>query len=269
MELIETLKGQKYGHLTILDETEPYISPSGYKQQRVLCQCDCGQTRTTSLISLKKGKCVQCKNPIHRTDMSIIGKRFGHLVVVNLYSSDQQTTYWTCKCDCGNEKVIPRHLLINHHTQSCGCYLKTRMKKLNYSHGLSYSRIYSVWGDMKQRCTNFQAANYYLYGGRGIQVCEAWNNFENFYQWAITNGYQDTLSLERIDVNGNYEPNNCTWIPLSDQCENRRNSKKITYNNETHTISRWAQLLHIPRSTLEYRIKKNNLSDLEKYFQTE
>ena len=119
-------------------------------------------------------------------------------------------------------------------------------------------RIYEIWANMKYRCNNKNCVNFKNYGGRGIRVCEEWNAFENFYKWAIDNEYSDNLTLDRIDVNGNYEPENCRWATWEEQANNRRRNSRITYNGETHTISEWARIKNLsPRLICErlYRLR--------------
>lgn len=269
MESIEQLKGQVYGQLTIVDEASPYISPKGEKSRQVLCQCSCGKYITVVLSTLKHGKPKTCNDSLHRIDMSLVGQRFGRLVVKEFdHLEKNRGSYWKCQCDCGNKKIILRTDLLNHHTISCGCYAKENMQKRSYKHGLSNARIHRIWNGMKQRCSNPNCHNYKNYGGRGIQVCKEWQTFITFYDWAINNGYNDQLSIERIDVNGNYEPDNCTWIPVSQQLSNKRNNVFFTYNGETYTIEQWSKKLNICRQVLSRHIKKNNYQDFIKYFQS-
>jgi hypothetical protein len=136
--------------------------------------------------------------------------------------------YWLCKCDCGNEKIVSRHLLRSGDIQSCGCLRKEIIKKKMTTHNQKFTRLYAIWCGMKQRCYNPHRKEYRLYGGRGIKMDDSWaSDFKTFYKWAMANGYNDTLSIERIDVNGNYCPENCKWITLIEQADNKQNSKKI------------------------------------------
>lgn len=126
-------------------------------------------------------------------------------------------------------------------------------------------RIYKLWSHLKDRCYCKNNKDYKHYGNRGITICESWkHNFINFYSWALSNGYSDNLSIDRIDVNGNYEPDNCRWVTAKQQARNRRNNKFITYNGETHCISEWAEIIGIERKCLEYRVRKWN--DLNRIF---
>jgi hypothetical protein len=122
-------------------------------------------------------------------------------------------------------------------------------------HGMVGTRIYKTWERMKYRCFNPRAMNYQKYGARGITVCEEWkHSFKSFYDWAMANGYRDDLTIDRIDVNGNYEPSNCRWITMLEQQNNRRSNRYITYNGETHTMADWCRILNLPYKVVKLRI---------------
>ena len=200
-----------------------------------------------------------------------IGKKYGKLLILEEDKNiNKRGTYYKCQCDCGNIKTVLGFNIINGRTKSCGCITKeiNKYNGHNTKHKLSKTRIYKIWSKMKNRCNNDKYFQYYLYGGRGIKVCDEWldkeNGFINFYNWSINNGYQENLSIDRIDVNGNYEPNNCRWATQKEQCHNLRTNKNITYNNETHCISEWAEILKIKKEKLYWRIK--NWKDIEKVF---
>ena len=157
--------------------------------------------------------------------VDLTGKQFGRLTVVNRVENKKSKPAWFCRCDCGKEKVIISCALKRGITLSCGCYRDERVKSTNTKHGLKKTRLYNIWINMKQRCYNNRNPKYPIYGKRGISICSQWlKNFITFYNWAILNGYKDTLTIDRINVNGNYEPNNCRWITNQEQQRNKRNS---------------------------------------------
>lgn len=143
------------------------------------------------------------------------GKIFTHLTVLECVGSNKNGhLLWNCKCECGNEKVIPSHKLLWEEAKSCGCMHH------KYGHGRTNSRLYNIWLGMKARCFNKNSPKYSRYGGRGIKVCDEWHSFKRFYEWAVANGYSDNLSIDRINVDGDYCPENCQWLTISE------NSKK-------------------------------------------
>ena len=123
-------------------------------------------------------------------------------------------------------------------------------------HGKCHSRIYHIWKSMRKRCSNPKDSNFKKYGERGISVCNEWENFQSFYDWAIANGYQETLTIDRIDFNGNYEPSNCRWATYAQQANNRKSNKMVEYNGELHTVADWARLFHVPAKPIYYKLKK-------------
>lgn len=161
--------------------------------------------------------------------IDLTGQQFGWLTVVARAENIGRQTAWLCKCDCGNMKIAQGWNLKSGQTASCGCKNKERPRTESITHGQSYTRLYTIWIGMKQRCHYHKHMHFKHYGGRGIVVCEEWkDNFEAFHDWAIQNGYSESLTIDRINVDGNYEPSNCRWATYSEQNKNRRNSKKRT-----------------------------------------
>lgn len=127
---------------------------------------------------------------------------------------------------------------------------------MNLKHGMCHTRIYKIYKHMRDRCYNKNYFQYYLYGGRGIIICDEWlNDFVTFYEWAIDNGYNDDLTIDRINTNGNYEPSNCSWVTIAEQNRNQRKNINITYQGETHCLSEWARIKNIPIPRLYWRYK--------------
>lgn len=147
----------------------------------------------------------------------LTGKKFGRLTVLELAMRGSRGTKWLCRCDCGNETVVFGGNLTRGNTLSCGCLRYERLREGITSHGLSGSRLHSIWCGMRKRCNNPKAMRYERYGGRGITICDEWlDDFAAFHAWAMANGYRDDLSIDRIDNDGDYEPGNCRWITLSE-----------------------------------------------------
>lgn len=153
----------------------------------------------------------------------IIGKKFGKLTVMNEYKKIPNGTMWKCKCECGNETFVYRGKLTTGHTRSCGCLRDTLDGKSN-------TKLYKVWWGIKERCYKDYSPNYKNYGERGIRMCDEWKDFETFYDWAINNGYSRELSIDRIDNDGDYCPENCRWIPLS---ENVARANEVNHRRKT------------------------------------
>lgn len=162
--------------------------------------------------------------------VDLTGKRFGRLTVICREESKNNRTMWICKCDCGNEIIAESYNIKTGHTVSCGCFQRERTSAANMTHGKRKTRIYRIWVCMKNRCYQETYHAFKHYGGRGITVCDEWrNSFESFYKWAISSGYEDNLSIDRIDVNGNYCHENCRFVTMAEQNKNKRteNGRKI------------------------------------------
>lgn len=189
----------------------------------------------------------------------IIGQKFGRLIALyKLRNYHRRGSYWLCVCDCGNFKEVYLGSLTSGATTSCGCYHKEIAKNVNLKHGKRHTRLHKIWRDMKQRCYNKYNTSYKDYGERGITVCDEWlTDFINFYIWAMANGYNDKLSIDRIDVNGNYEPNNCRWATAKQQARNRRSNINYTINGETHCIKEWCEILNLNYKTVSTRLSRN------------
>lgn len=196
----------------------------------------------------------------------IPGQRFGKLIVIGYSHSKTHIgknnrkrayDYYLCQCDCGNTKIVLRDRLISKiPPKSCGCISKEFLRSFNLSHGKSNTRLFRIWAHIKDRCFNENNDAYKNYGGRGISMCLEWkNDFMSFYNWAKENGYNNNLTIDRKDNNGNYEPKNCRWITVKEQHRNTRRNKFLIYNGEKHCISEWAEILGLRKDTILSRLK--------------
>ena len=188
--------------------------------------------------------------------IDLAGKRYGDLIVVKRADNTSSgLAMWECLCDCGKTTIVRGSSLRNGTVKSCGC-LRYR-KKPSLRHGMSHTKLYWVWSNIKKRCYNVTDPAYKNYGGRGIKMCDLWkDSFEAFSEWALNNGYVDGLSIERKDVNGDYCPENCEWIPFNEQQNNRTTCLLYTYNGETKNLAEWCKCFGIPYMTAYTRINR-------------
>lgn len=258
------LTGQKFGRLTAIK-----IVPNKRKDTYWLCKCDCGNTKEVDTYRLRSGHtrscgCLEQENREKRKQLDgYIGKQYAHLLILKeIPTAKYETRKVLCRCDCGTEKIVDFENVISGHTKSCGCYKRTLLIDRSTTHGMSNTRLYKVWGLMIQRCYDKNSRAYKGYGGRGITVCDEWlDNFVEFHDWAYSHGYNERAAymectLDRIDVNGNYCPENCRWVDAKEQCNNKTTNRKITFNGETHTIAEWAKKYNINYTTLFCRLFK-------------
>lgn len=178
----------------------------------------------------------------------------------NYIGNNGVVAQWACKCECDESKIIIVRgvSLRSGHTKSCGCLHREAVSAANFVHGDTTSkgnkRLRSIWFHMIERCENTEVKEYKNYGGRGISVCPEWKDYIGFKDWAINNGYDKSLTLDRIDTNGNYGPDNCRWTDRKTQANNTRRNKWLTYNGETHTMAEWAEIVGMPYDRLNSRL---------------
>lgn len=185
------------------------------------------------------------------------GDKYGRLTIIREVENinKYRDRFFECKCECGSIKTYRLSQLTRGHTKSCGCYRKEVLSKLYKTHGDSRTKLHMIWCTMLQRCNNVKSQRYKYYGARGIEVCQKWTKYVQFKNWAISHGYEEGLTLERKNNNGNYCPKNCTWIPRSEQPKNARSNILITYKGKTKIASQWAKELNIHGETLRRRIR--------------
>lgn len=186
--------------------------------------------------------------------IDLTGNRYGDLVVIRRSDNTSKgLATWECLCDCGKTTIVRGSSLRNGTVKSCGC--RRIKRKPNLRHGMSHTRLYYVWGNIKRRCYDNTNPAYKNYGGRGIKMCDSWKcSFESFAEWALNNGYSDSLTIERINVNGDYCPENCTWIPNNEQQNNRTTCLLYKYNGETKNLAEWCSYFNLPYMTVYTRL---------------
>lgn len=201
-----------------------------------------------------------CYNKIKNTEVimgrkkiDLTGKKFGMLTAISIDHKKGSRVYWNCICDCGGKRIVSNDHLRKLENTDCGC---TRRHKANWKkHGMCNSRLYGIWSLMKERCFNPKRKEYKNYGGRGITVCQEWLDSKSFIEWALNNGYSNELTLDRINNNGDYCPDNCRWISKAEQMNNRRNNHIIVFNNQAKTLTQWAKEYGFTYAQLYKRLK--------------
>lgn len=232
------LTGQKFGRLTVIERVDN--DKNGLTRWK--CVCECGNEKITLGKLLLRGSTQSCgcynKERVTETQMrDLTGQRFGRLTVIDrgedyISPKGKRHVRWNCICDCGNKTVVDTNDLRRGHTMSCGCYKIDVTGEKARTHGGREDRLYHVFSNMKNRCFNKNSQDYKYYGGRGITICDDWLDYAVFKEWAYNNGYDENApkgqcTIDRIDVNGDYCPDNCRWVPMNIQCVNKRNNKNV------------------------------------------
>lgn len=245
------IPGMKIDRVTIIREVE---KDGIYPQYE--CRCDCGKILIMKAYSLKN-KCQKCCpdcKKLHIEDIS--GQKFGRLTAIRYVGQSKgKQTMWECKCDCGKTIIAQHQNIKNGHTSSCGCYNLECITKRNYTHGGGGTRLYRIWKDMLARCYKESHRGYKDYGGKGVYVCEEWkDNFVNFRDWSLNNGYSDELSIDRIDSNKEYSPSNCRWATLIEQANNTSRNLRFTIDGRTETLANWCRIYNVPYARVHSRV---------------
>lgn len=258
------LTGQRFGRLTVISPTVAEDGAAAW-----LCQCDCGNKVIYKARALRQSKTKSCgclkMDVLHAKAKDLTGMNFGFLTVIKRVENIGSRTAYLCRCQCGKEKVIAALNLTTGKTISCGCYKDKRCGEKFRTHGLTETRLYNVWSGIHFRCgENSKGANRKNYFLRGIRVCDEWsgkNGFQAFHDWAYSHGYDENApkgrcTIDRIDVNGNYEPSNCRWVSVDIQANNTTKTKYITYRGETLSLGEAASKYCIPRVVLWKRLRR-------------
>lgn len=190
--------------------------------------------------------------------MNITGLRFNNLTAVRFDHRDERVKggahYWLFRCDCGNEVVLRKNSVTSNNTTCCADCSRKRKALVNTKHGGIGTRLYREWAGIIQRCTNPNDTSWERYGAKGITVCEDWKHFELFKEWALSHGYADNLTIDRIDSSKGYHPDNCRWASVREQANNKQRTIWIEYEGERMQLSYWADRLGFPYHTLYDRL---------------
>ncbi len=258
----QDIVGKKFGKLTAIKRVQRKGRHIYY-----LFKCDCGNEKIISKEAVVAGKTKSCGCLQHKTAPNfkdLTGKRFGRLTVIKraddyISPSGNHSTQWFCQCDCGNACIIAASSLIHGITSSCGCKSIETTKELCTTHGMTGTRIYNLYYSMRGRCYNPDSISYKKYGAKGITVCDEWmgeDGFINFYNWSMANGYQEHLTIDRIDGTKGYSPDNCRWATYKEQANNTKATVFLTYKGETKPASEWSEITGISQSAITGRKRK-------------
>lgn len=264
------ITGQKYGRLTALYHTDIKRAGSGTYW---MFQCDCGNKKILRSNVVRSGKTLSCgcllreKHPVvHHEQRNLIGMRFGKLTVLSSAGMDKDGLHYlsNVKCDCGYEQSVRDTELVSGRKVMC----RICARNIHKTHGRSKERVFSVWQGMMGRCYDKNEKAYPSYGGRGIKVCDEWHDSAKFIDWAIENGYDETKkgidnSIDRIDVDGDYCPENCRWADYKTQSRNKRNTRYANYNGQILPIRDIADIVGIKATNIIQRMDKYGWSEYE------
>lgn len=257
----KNLVGEVFGRLTVIAEAPPRRMPSGQLASYWLCRCECGTEKEIG-AHLVQGTTRSCG--CLRRD-NLLGQTFGRLTVIaaaphRLRPAGAPACYWLCRCQCGTEKEIAAGHLVHGSIRSCGCLRDeiAAAARNNLAHGMTGTPTYTSWVSMRQRCRDPNTVGWRRYGGRGISVCERWEDFDTFL--ADMGERPDGTTLDRIDNDGNYEPGNVRWATPPEQSNNQSTTQRVTFNGRTQSMSQWAHEVGLPPSVVCNRIRRSGWS---------
>lgn len=258
MGVFKDLTGMRFGRLTVIERAEN--SKDG--KARWKCRCDCGNICIIQGKLLFNGNtnscgCYKRQHTSERCLQNLTGMKFGHLTVLERAENQGHYTAWLCKCDCGNTCVAQGYRLKNGKIKSCGCLR-------GQNHGMKSTKVYRAWQGIKQRCFNPKRKAYKNYGGRGITMYPEWvNDFQAFYDYVskLPHFGEAGYSLDRINNDGNYEPDNVRWADRKTQSRNRRNNRVLEYEGEQMCLAETAEKSGIQIGTLRLRLKRGETGE--------
>lgn len=278
------LTGKEYENFTVIKQGNGRYTKGGQYKTTWICKCVCGNEFEVDSQSIRRNSvnscgCMRYKKISDSSRIDLEGQRYGRLTVVKWIPFDERKNkrnLWLCKCDCGNYIETNTGKLKTGHTQSCGCLKdenKNKIGDLNkkYAH-FGDKKLYGVYKAMIERCYNQDNPRYKNYGGRDIKVCDEWLGefgYDKFAEWALSSGREEGLTLDRIDVNGDYEPKNCRWITNQEQQYNKRTNILAEYDGETRPLKYWARELSIPYTTLHAWFKNGmSIEEIKNKYQS-
>lgn len=241
------IAGQRFGRLVAIAHAGHTREGMKGRTSFWKCRCDCGNEKIIRAAFLRNGLTRSCGCLLAAA--SVKGRRFGRLLVIG-----QQGTVCRCKCDCGASHSVKSHCLTNGDTRSCGCLQRELFGARFRTHGDTKSTEHRSWNSAKNRCFNSKNAEFRNYGKRGITMCSKWVKSYSAFLKDMGRKPTPKHSLERIDVNGNYEPSNCCWATQKQQCNNKRNNRLLTFMGRTQNIQRWSEELGISKSVIWARL---------------
>ena len=257
--VFENLVGKKFGKLTVIE-----LAPKTKNRSTLWrCICECGNEKIARNKNLIEGITTDCGCVSGKGYKQ--GQKIARLTLLKEIPACRGRS-WECLCDCGNKLTVNESLIRNGSVKSCGCLAKEYKSVGNVIHNLCNTRINKIYQGMKNRCSLKSSISYKNYGARGIKVCDEWlgeNGIINFYNWAIANGYNDNLTIDRIDNNGDYEPSNCRWTTRLEQQNNTRINRWFEYKGERLTLSQITRKYNINISTFCHRLRRYN-GDIDK-----
>lgn len=247
------ITGQKFGRWTVLslDSTNRETG----RGTRWLCECECGTRKVIDGRKIREGSSRSCGCQVRELrSLDLAGGKFGRLTAIEVVGKRRSSLLWRCECECGQEHLVSANLLKSGAIKSCGCLARDSSRLRNYKHGMYQTPTYSVWQAMRDRCANPNHRAYANYGGRGIQVCDEWRSFPAFLEH-VGERPSAEHEIDRIDVNGNYEPGNVRWVTRKQNSRNRRSHRMLTAFGETRCLSEWAEMYGIKFGSLHTRLK--------------
>ena len=257
--------GKKFGRLTVISLNDER-SKNGVLFWN--CMCDCGMPFVASGSNLKSGRSTHCgcaKKEFANNFIDISGKRYGRLTAIEVDHRKDRKVFWKCICDCGKSVVVNGGSLSSGHTKSCGCLSsdvrrenakKRRLENRNIPTEIeTYRRLQSVFLGMHRRCS-IKYHSPEAYHDRGISICEEWKSFDTFLDWALKSGYKEGLTIDRIDVDGNYTPDNCRWVTDKEQQNNKRDNIYVVIDGERKTLKQWCEFFSVDYGMVKMRRKR-------------